>query len=258
LTPSTPTLATRIALPTAFVLAVLIVWTVVTRLHVVPAYDLPMPGEVLTTLREEATSGRLFTDIVASLWRVCAGFALSVVTGVPLGLWMGLKLRARLTLLPAVNFLRNLSPLAWITFAIQWFGVGDSASIFLIFLAAFCPIALGTMAAVASVPSVYFRVAREYGVSGPARLWSVTLPAIAPQLITTLRLTAGLCWLVDVAAEMIAGRDGLGFLIWDARNGLRLDLQIVGMLTIGIIGVAIDRLLALLTTLPSVRWGYER
>jgi NitT/TauT family transport system permease protein len=85
----------------------------------------------------------------------------------------------------------------------------------------------------------------------------VTIPAALPQIITALRVTAGLSWLVVVAAEMIAGRDGLGFLIWDARNGLRMDRLVVGMLTIGLIGVVIDRVLLKLTEIPSVRWGYE-
>jgi ABC-type nitrate/sulfonate/bicarbonate transport system permease component len=86
----------------------------------------------------------------------------------------------------------------------------------------------------------------------------VTLPAIAPQVITGLRVTAGLSWLVVVAAEMIAGTDGLGFAVWDARNGLRIDLLAATMVVIGAIGVALDRLLVRLTMLPSVRWGYER
>jgi NitT/TauT family transport system permease protein len=79
-----------------------------------------------------------------------------------------------------------------------------------------------------------------------------------PQVITTLRVTAGVAWLVDVAAEMIAGRDGLGLAVMDARNGLRTDLLVVEMIVIGIIGVLIDRLLVQLTNVPSVRWGYER
>ena len=86
----------------------------------------------------------------------------------------------------------------------------------------------------------------------------VTLPAIAPQVITSLRVTAGLAWVVVVAAEMIAGRDGLGFAVWDARNGLRMDLLVVGMIVIGLIGVLIDRILLRLTRISSVRWGYER
>jgi NitT/TauT family transport system permease protein len=101
-------------------------------------------------------------------------------------------------------------------------------------------------------------VAREYGFRGVQLLTGVTLPAIMPQFITTLRVTAGVAWMVVVAAEMIAGRDGLGFAIWDARNGLRTDLLVSGMIVIGLIGVGIDRLLVQLTRMPGVRWGYER
>ena len=160
--------------------------------------------------------------------------------------------------MPADNFFRNLSPLAWIPFAILWFGVGDAPTSFLIFLATVFPIALATVAAVAGIPSVYFRVARDYGLTGSRLLTEVMLPAIMPQVITALRVTAGLAWVVVVAAEMIAGRDGLGFAVWDARNGLRMDLLVVAMVAIGLIGIAIDRLLVRLTRVPSVRWGYER
>jgi len=102
------------------------------------------------------------------------------------------------------------------------------------------------------------RVANDYGLRGFEKLMHVTLPAIVPQVITTLRVTAGLSWLVVVAAEMVAGRDGLGFAVMDARNGLRTDLLLVEMIVIGLIGVAIDWVLVRLTTIPSVRWGYER
>ena len=125
-------------------------------------------------------------------------------------------------------------------------------------MAAFFPIVFSTAAAVANIPSVFFRVARDLGIEGPRLLGEVTLPAIAPQVITTLRVTAGLSWLVVVAAEMIAGRDGLGFAVWDARNGLRIDLLASAMVIIGLIGVVLDRLLVQMTRIPSVRWGYER
>ena len=157
--------------------------------------------------------------------------------GVPAGLLLGHSARAREAFLPLVNFFRSLSPLAWIPFAILWLGIGDPPAIFLIFMAAFFPVVLSTSAAVASIPSVYFRVARDLGIEGAALLREVTLPAIAPQVITALRVTAGLSWLVVVAAEMIAGRDGLGFAVWDARNGLRMDLLVAAMVVIGLIGV---------------------
>jgi len=233
-------------------------WSLLAGLRLFPDSIFPSPLAVAKGLSEEIRTGRLYNDVIASLFRVLTGFALATASGIPLGLWLGQRARARAALLPTINFFRNLSPLAWIPFAILWFGIGDKPAIFLIFMASFFPIVLATISAVASIPNVYFRVARDYRIKGYELLTSVTLPAIAPQIITTLRVTAGLSWLVVVAAEMIAGRDGLGFAIWDARNGLRMDLLVVGMIVIGIIGVVIDRLLVQLTRIESVRWGYER
>jgi len=245
-------------LPLTVALVAVLVWAALSRLEVFPSTAFPSPVDVWRGFVEKALHGALLDDIVASLFRVTMGFGLAVLLGIPLGLWLGLSVRARVALLPAVNFFRSLSPLAWIPFAILWFGIGDVPSIFLIFMTAFFPMVLATSAAVAGIPAVYFRVARNYHFHGAEFLTQVTIPAIAPQVITSLRVTAGLSWVVVVAAEMIAGRDGLGFLIWDARNQLRPDLVVVGMIIIGVIGVIIDRLLVRLTQLPSVRWGYER
>jgi NitT/TauT family transport system permease protein len=239
-------------------LALVIVWAAVAALGFFPESLFPHPLAVARALVQELRSGRLVEDSIASLFRVSAGFLLAVALGVPVGLLLGHSARAREAFLPLVNFFRSLSPLAWIPFAILWLGIGDPPAIFLIFMAAFFPVVLSTGAAVASIPSVYFRVARDLGIEGAGLLREVTLPAIAPQVITTLRVTAGLSWLVVVAAEMIAGRDGLGFAVWDARNGLRIDLLAAAMITIGLIGVLLDRLLVRLTRIPSVRWGYER
>ncbi|MEO5930808.1 MAG: ABC transporter permease [Candidatus Kapaibacterium sp.] len=245
-------------LPVAVMIGALLLWWGLAAAHVFPESLFPAPLAVGKGVVEEIVTGRLVNDLVASLFRVTAGFLLAVVLGIPLGLVLGSYGRARAALLPAINFFRNLSPLAWIPFAILWFGIGDSPAVFLIFMASFFPIVLATVAAVATIPMVYFRVAHDYGLTGWEMLMRVTLPAIAPQVITVLRVTAGLAWVVVVAAEMIAGRDGLGFAIWDARNGLRIDLLVSGMIVIGLIGVVIDRLLFRLTRIPSVRWGYER
>jgi NitT/TauT family transport system permease protein len=235
-----------------------VAWGLVSWAHLFPTSLFPRPWDVARGVWLEAASGRLLNDTIASLFRVSAGFLLAVALGIPCGLLLGHSARGRQAFLPIVNFFRSLSPLAWIPFAILWLGIGDAPAIFLIFMAAFFPIVLSTTAAVAGIPSVFFRVARDLGISGPRLLTGVTLPAIAPQVITTLRVVAGLSWLVVVAAEMIAGRDGLGFAVWDARNGLRIDLLAAEMLVIGVIGVALDRVLVQLTRIPSVRWGYER
>lgn len=238
--------------------AALTLWTIVSRLHVFPEYAFPSPQAVAKSFVEEIRAGRLFNDIEASLFRVVVGFMLSVVTGVPVGLWLGQQTRARMALLPAVNFNRNLSPLAWIPFAILWFQVGDKAAIFLIYMASVFPLILATMSAVATIPKVYFRVGQDFGMMGWERLTRVTLPAILPQLVTALRVTAGIAWVVVVAAEMVGCQDGLGYGIYDARNGLRTDTVVCYMIVIGLLGVGIDRLLAGLAKLPSLRWGYER
>ena len=245
-------------LPLVVLILIIAFWAALSHYQVFPESAFPTPQAVAKGFDEEIRAGRLFDDLVASIFRVSIGFALAVSLGVPLGLLLGHSMRARRALLPTVNFFRNLSPLAWIPFAILWFGIGDRPAIFLIFMASFFPIVLATIAAVASIPTVYFRVAENYGYHGAELLTQVTLPAIAPQVITALRITAGLAWVVVVAAEMIAGQDGLGFAIWDSRNGLRVDLLVVNMIVIGLIGVVIDRLLLLLTRLPSIRWGYER
>lgn len=245
-------------LPLAGPAVLVLLWWGVTALALFPPALFPHPGDVARGVAREVASGRLIDDAIASLYRVCAGFYLAVVTGVPLGLALGSSATVRAALLPTINFFRSLSPLAWIPFAVLWFGIGDPPAIFLIFMAAFFPIVLSTGAAVANIPAVYFRVARDLGLSGWRLFRDVTLPAVAPQVITALRITAGLSWLVVVAAEMLAGTDGLGFAVWDARNGLRVDLLVAAMVAIGLLGVAIDRVLVRLQSLPSVRWGYER
>jgi NitT/TauT family transport system permease protein len=249
---------TRRLLPILVLTLIVALWWALFELHIYPDSAFPSPQAVFLGFGEEIKAGRLFDDLVASLFRVLIGFTLAVILGIPLGLMLGQRVRARAALLPTVNFFRNLSPLAWIPFAILWFGIGDRPAIFLIFMASFFPMVLATIAAAASIPAVYFRVAQNYGYCGTELLTQVTLPAIVPQVITALRITAGLAWVVVVAAEMIAGQDGLGFAIWDSRNGLRVDLLVVNMIVIGLIGVVIDRLLLQLTRIPSIRWGYER
>jgi len=248
----------RRLLPFILPAAGVLIWALCSRLELFPAGLVPSPVEVVRGFIDQVQQGRMYDDLIASLFRVTLGFLIAVVLGVPLGLIIGLKLHARQALLPTVNFFRSLSPLAWIPFALMWFGLGDKPAIFLIFMASFFPIVLATAAAVANIPAVYFRVARDFGLERGKLLTQVTLPAIMPQIITALRVTAGMSWVVVVAAEMIAGRDGLGFLIQDARNQLRPDLLVVGMTVIGIIGVLLDRLLVQLTKIPSVRWGYNR
>jgi NitT/TauT family transport system permease protein len=248
----------RFVFPVLTGLAILGLWWIASAAGMFPTGTVPAPDEVAAAFSSELASGRLLDDTIASLYRVAWGFVTAVLTAVPLGLVIGRHAATRAALLPWINFFRSLSPIAWIPFAIIWFGVGDPPAMFIIFLATFFQIVLATAAASASVPKVFYRVAEDMGLSARDVLFGVTLPAILPQLVTALRVAIGVAWMVVVAAEMIAVRSGLGFLIVDARNGLRMDLVVCGMITIGAIGIGLDALFARLTRIPSVRWGFDR
>lgn len=248
----------RVLLPALVGLALLALWAVLSAVGAFPTGTVPTPVEVARAFGGEITSGRLLADVIASLYRVAWGFVGGVILAVPLGLVIGRSVRTRAALLPWVNFFRSLSPIAWIPFAIIWFGIGDPPAIFIIFLATFFQIALATAAAAGTVPSIYYRVAEDMQLRGRRVLVEITLPAILPQLVTALRVAIGVAWMVVVAAEMIAVRSGLGWLIQDARNGLRMDLVVCGMIVIGAIGIALDLLFSRLTRIPSVRWGFDR
>ncbi len=248
----------RLLYPVLTGLVLLAVWWIAFAAGAFPTGTIPSPPAVASAFVDELQSGRILLDTIASLYRVAWGFTTAVVTAVPLGLVIGRSAATRASLMPWVNFFRSLSPIAWIPFGIIWFGIGDPPAIFILFLSTFFQIVLATAAAAASVPKVYYRVAEDMDIRGVRVLFEITLPAILPQLVTALRVAIGVAWMVVVAAEMIAVRSGLGFLIIDARNGLRMDLVVCGMIVIGSIGIVLDAVFARLARIPSVRWGFER
>ena len=219
----------------------------------------PTPAMVVAGFIELAQKGVLIKYIVASLFRVAAGFLLAVFVGIPLGLLLGWFTPLMQAFNPAIQVLRPISPIAWIPVAILWFGVTDVAPIFLIFLASLFPITTSAMAAVQNIQLVYIRAARNFGIRGMELFKKVVFPAALPQILTGLRLALGIAWLVVVAAEMIAVNSGLGYLIIDARNaGKRYDLVVAGMVMIGLIGLGLDLLVRQMEKLDEVRWGLSR
>lgn len=242
--------------PILFIAVLLAAWQIaISRSSV---HLLPGPWGVVGGVADLVRHGVLFKYIVASLFRVTWGFVLAVVIAVPLGLAIGWYRRAEMAFNPIIQLLRPISPLAWIPIAILWFGVGDLAAIFLIFLGCFLPLLLTAINAVRSVPTVYINAGRNFGLSSFELIRRVLYPAVTPQLIVGLRITLGIAWLVVVAAEMIAVNSGLGFLIVDARNaGNRYDLVVAGMVLIGIIGLLLDMGIRSLENIKSSRWSYS-
>ena len=242
--------------PIAFIGVLLAIWQIAVSRH--PVHLLPGPLEVVGGIADLARRGLLLKYVIASLFRVTWGFALAVVLAIPLGLTIGWFRRAEMAFNPIVQILRPISPLAWIPIAILWFGVGDLAAIFLIFMGCFLPLLLTAINAVQSVPAVYINAGRNFGLGPLDLVYRVLYPAVIPQLIVGLRITLGIAWLVVVAAEMIAVSSGLGFLIVDARNaGNRYDLVVAGMVLIGLIGLLLDMGIRSLERVKSFRWSYS-
>lgn len=230
-------------------------WVVVQTASVI----FPTPLQVVTGALELAQDGTLWEHIGASLFRVGSGFAAAVAVAVPLGLWMGWVAGAYTTLNPIFQMLRPISPIAWIPLAILWFGVGDLSPIFLIFIASVFPMIVQTTAGVHTIERRYLRAAANFGVSRTVLFRRVVIPAVLPQIIVGMRIGIGVAWLVVVAAEMIALRSGLGYLIMDSRNaGNRYDLVVASMIIIGFIGLLLDGTTRLLERMKSVRWRYAR
>jgi NitT/TauT family transport system permease protein len=242
--------------PIAFIAVLLAGWQIAVSENAVQL--LPGPWKVVGGIADLVQHGLLLKYVVASLFRVTWGFVLAVVLAVPLGLTIGWYRRAEMAFNPVIQILRPISPLAWIPIAILWFGVGDLAAIFLIFLGCFLPLLLTAINAVRSIPAVYVNAGRNFGLGPVDLVRRVLYPAVIPQLIIGLRITLGIAWLVVVAAEMIAVSSGLGFLIVDARNaGNRYDLVVAGMVLIGVIGLLLDMGIRSLENVKSFRWSYS-
>jgi ABC-type nitrate/sulfonate/bicarbonate transport system permease component len=200
---------------------------------------LPPPTAIVRAAWELIGSGELFRHLRDSLKRELVAF-LWATTSIPLGIAMGWWKRINDQVDPLIEMLRPVPPLAWIPLSILWFGIGDTQNQFIIFLGIFFPILLNTIAGVRDVEPNLIRAARCLGAGDWDILWRVVLKAALPQIVTGIRVGLGVGWMALVAAELVGANSGLGFLINDARTVLRTDYVIVGMATIGLVGLLID------------------
>ncbi|MDQ2822359.1 MAG: ABC transporter permease [Pseudomonadota bacterium] len=185
-------------------------------------------------------SGELLIDTVTSMYRVVVGFAIGAGLALPIGLWMGSSKRAYAWLNPLMQVLRPIPPIAYIPLAILWFGLGNAPALFLISLGAFFPVLMNTIAGVRQVDAIYIRAARNLGVNRRTMFVRIMLPAAVPYILSGVRIGIGTAFIVVIVSEMIAVNNGLGFRILEAREYFWSDKIIAGMISIGMLGLAID------------------
>jgi len=227
-------------------------------------YFLPMMGCIWS-----CPTDQMLAFPVATMVRFCHNHGLIQITNRPQ--WYTVaggarqyvdKITARIPdrrlLTPVLQVLRPISPIAWIPLAILWFGIGSKPTIFIIFLAAFFPVTLSSIAAVKSVDPLLLRVARNFGATPGQMLVKVVLPAAFPYIAAGLHMAMGAAWIFLVAGEMVGLRSGLGYLIIDGRNQVRYDLVMASMVIIGALGLVIDRLMRAVESRLMGRWGIRR
>lgn len=185
-------------------------------------------------------SGELLRDAFASLTRVVLGFLVGAGLALPLGLFMGASDTVYRYVNPLMQVLRPIPPIAYIPLSILWFGLGNPPAIFLIAIGAFFPVLMNTIAGVRQVDGIYIRAARSLGANRWTIFRRVILPAATPYILSGARIGIGTAFIVVIVAEMIAVNNGLGFRILEAREYFWSDKIIAGMLTIGLLGLAID------------------
>jgi NitT/TauT family transport system permease protein len=187
-----------------------------------------------------AFSGELIVDALGSLYRVVVGFLIGAGLALPLGLAMGASATVYAWFNPLVQLLRPIPPIAYIPLSILWFGLGNPPAVFLIALGAFFPVLMNTIAGVRQVDGIYLRAARNLGAGRGTMFLRVILPAAVPYILSGVRIGIGTAFIVVIVSEMIAVNNGLGFRILEAREYFWSAKIIAGMITIGLLGLAID------------------
>jgi ABC-type nitrate/sulfonate/bicarbonate transport system permease component len=227
------------------VICFIILWYVITTYFVGPSETLPTPQGLLATfwsLVTEGYTGRpLWLHISTSLQEALGGYVLGILVGTPLGLAMGLNSTLRAVLMPYVDFFRPIPPISLVTLFVLFFGIGLASKVGLIFLSVFWFIILAAADGVRSVPSDLMRAGRNVGMGSLQLFRYVVLPGTMPAIFTGMRTTLSISWALVVAAELVAGHTGLGYMIIDASNFFRLDVVYVSILIIAAFGFAMDR-----------------
>lgn len=212
--------------------------------------DLPTPLDVFGALKtmfaepyyERGPNDRgILNLLLSSLSRVASGFALGALIAIPLGVLMGSIPFAKKLIDPIVQLLRPVSPLAWFPIGLTVFQSAEPATVFIIFITALWPTVINTAFGVSNLPKDFKNVARVFKFTPAQYISKVLIPFALPHILTGLRISFGIAWMVIVAAEMLSGKSGIGFFVWDAWNALSLPNVIAAIFIIGVTGLLFDR-----------------
>jgi NitT/TauT family transport system permease protein len=200
--------------------------------------NVPTPYEVFQQASQIVFSNKFLVNIAYSLRRILFGFFIAIAVGVPLGLMIGKYRRVSELFMPVIEILRPIPAIAWVPMSIMLWPNNEASIVYITFIGAFFPILLNTVHGVHSLDGVLIRAGRCLGASEARLLWNVILPGSLPHIFTGLAVGMGVAWVSLIAAEMISGQFGVGYYTWEAYSLVNYPAIVLGMITIGVLGLA--------------------
>ncbi|MFZ6692751.1 aliphatic sulfonate ABC transporter permease SsuC [Undibacterium sp. SXout20W] len=240
-------------------LILIITWQLAAQFGYLSSRILPEPLAVLKALWSLTISGEIFLHVKTSLWRAVSGFLVGSGLGLLLGLLTGTFRIAETLLDTTLQMIRNIPALALMPLVILWFGIDESAKLFLVSVGVFFPVYLNTFHGIRSVDKGLIEMARSYGLSGWSLYRDVILPGALPSILVGVRFVLGLVWVLLIVAETISAQAGIGYMTMNAREFLQTDVVLVGILLYALLGKLADSL-SRAVEYRSLRWhpGYQR
>lgn len=219
--------------------------------------NIPTPIEVLSKVVEVNSSPKFIKNVGMSLRRIFVGFAIATVLGVALGMLIGRYRLTRNFLFPVMEVFRPIPAIAWVPISIMLWPDNEVSIVFITFIGAFFPILLNTVSGVQAVDAVLLRAGQCLGAREPQLMWHVVLPGAAPQIFTGLAVGMGVAWVSLIAAEMISGQFGIGYFTWEAYSLISYPEIVLGMITIGILGLMCSGLIRFVgkSMMPWLSYG---
>lgn len=219
------------------------IWELATRFGLIDPIFLPSPSAVFERAVRTFENGALVANVLASTRRVMVGFLMSVVVSIPLGLVLGTSRRACAVFDPIISLLRPLPSMSWIPLSLLWFGITETQKYSIVFMGTIAPALLYVIDATRNVDNVLILAARNMGASRIQVMWHVILPASLSQIIIGFKIILGLAWTCVISAELIAAKEGLGFMIMNGKEFFQTDTVVLGMVLISLTVLVFDAVL---------------
>ena len=227
-------------------LGFLLLWEGLCRAGAVDPIFLPAPSQILTRALSMSDQGTLFYNVLASTRRVMVGFLAAVIVAIPLGILLGTSKVARAVFDPLISFLRPLPSMSWIPLSLLWFGITETQKYSIVFMGSFVPALLYVMEASRSIDPVLVRAARNLGANRWQVMREVLFPGCLPQILSGMKIILGLSWTCVISAELVASKEGLGFMIMNGKEFFQTDTVVLGMVLISFTVLVTDLCLRLL------------